>query len=112
LGIPGEPNSDAFTGSSNFQLNLESILKTQRKDMIWDLEDFSFFGWECFYHIDDFAYCFKAAWLVWVLLFGTISFLCIAVAAIGATIILLKRKKRRQYAEAYCEEEARYRSIA
>lgn len=57
-------------------------------------EDISFFDWECFYHVEDFNYCLRTTWLIFLAIYLTNA---IIFSLLAFLIWHLRKKKRREY---------------
>ena len=56
------------------------------------------FEWECFYHVDDFAYCVRNLWEAWLVIW--LVFLLVFLLVATLVVIMRRRRRKREIAEA------------
>lgn len=72
------------------------------------MSDLNWFDWECFYHVDDFAYCLSQMWAVLLLIYLTTA---VIFGLFAATIIYLRRRRLQQYQQEHDEAVQVYYNV-
>ncbi len=65
----------------------------------------SFFDWECFYHVEDFAYCLSQTWIILLAIYLTEAFL---VGLFLALLVHLRRRQKIRYSQRLAAERSLY----